>query len=70
MKRDAQFACRFPAHALGLSERLGDVARQCGLVTWTRSVETEEYEIIFAGPPDDVRRFVERAGLQDLAIAT
>lgn len=61
MARDARFTCRFPAHALGVSERLADAARRRGLITWTTQ-RGPEYEIRFEGPSEPLQQFARDIG--------
>lgn len=61
MVREAQFSCRFPAHALEISERIGDTARSRGLITWTTQ-RGPEYEVRFEGPFDRLVAFARDLG--------
>lgn len=63
MARDARFTCRFPAHALGISERLADAARKRGLITWTTQ-RGPEYEIQFEGPSEPLIQFAHEIGFR------
>ena len=62
MCAEARFTCRFAPHALGLSERIGDLARSRGLISWTTQIGGE-YEIRFEGPTEALREFAAEIGV-------
>jgi hypothetical protein len=66
MQHTAHLACAFPDSALGVADRMSDMARSQGLAAWTRPRGPGEWEIRFEGEEKSLRQFATRLGFTEV----
>lgn len=66
MNDTAHLSCAFPDSALGVADRLGDMARAAGLVAWTHPRSPGEWEIRFVGEAQQLRGFAAKLGFTNV----
>jgi len=59
----------FPASALHASEKLGDIARELGLVTWTTALTDGSFQIRVEGDRSMLRVFASTVGFRNAEAA-
>jgi hypothetical protein len=66
MQHTAHLACAFPDSALGVADRMSEMAREQGLSAWTHPRGPGEWEIRFEGDEKTLRKFATRLGFTEV----